>query len=321
MILILSTPTDYDTNHVIDWLIQYKTPFFRLNDEDLMQGITIFNHNPDQLDETYFEHYSQKIFLKDIKIVWHRKFGFLIDYEKKIGKNNDFIAYLYSEFNSLSRLIFKLLENKKFLCKNSPAFSKIDILNKAAKGGLNTPKTLITSDKQKLSEFYDLHNQSIITKSIGDARGVIYSDKTFTLATHTIKKIDTLPSKFSPSLFQEYIDKEIEIRTFYLDKQCYSMAIFSQNNEKTKIDFRNYDSENPNRFVPYTLPKTIENQITEFMSSINLNTGSLDIIKSSKTGEYYFLEVNPFGQFGMTSKPCNYNLHQKVADYLIQNSN
>ena len=52
------------------------------------------------------------------------------------------------------------------------------------------------------------------------------------------------------------------------------------------------------------------------MKHIGLNTGSIDMIKSVD-GNYYFLEVNPSGQFGMTSFPCNYNLHEKVADYLI----
>jgi glutathione synthase/RimK-type ligase-like ATP-grasp enzyme len=77
----------------------------------------------------------------------------------------------------------------------------------------------------------------------------------------------------------------------------------------------------PNRFVPYKLPERIEKQISDFMERIELNTGSLDMIKSIVDGKYYFLEVNPSGQFGMTSKPCNYNLHKKVADFLIENDN
>lgn len=321
MILILSTPTDYDTNNVVDWLMHYNVPFFRLNDEDLMQGNTTLYHDPNNFNETYIEYFSQKLYLKDVSIVWHRKFGHLLDYERKIGKNNDMLVYLYSEFNHLFNLLFKLLENKKFLCKKAPLFSKIDILNKASKAGLNTPKTLLTSDKLKLTDFFNKNNNSLITKSIGEARQIIYRDKEFTVATHSVKNMECLPAKFSPSLFQEYIDKEIEIRTFYLDKKCYSMAIFSQNNEKTKLDFRNYDQENPNRFVPYKLPETTEKQIVQFMTDIDLNTGSVDLIKSSKNGEYYFLEVNPFGQFGMTSKPCNYSLHKKVANFLIENSN
>lgn len=321
MILILSTPTDYDTNGVIDWLRYNKMPFFRLNDEDLMQGVISFNHNPKDLSQTYFEHYSQKIFLRDIKIVWYRKFGFLIEYEKKLGMNNDLLDYIYAEFINVHNLILKLLEDKKTLCKKTSSFSKIDILNKANEVGLNIPKSLITNEKLKLIEFYNQNNRLIITKSIGEAKHVKYKNSEFTLATHKVEEMEFLPLNFSPSLFQEYISKEIEIRVFYLDKKCYSMAIFSQNNEKTKLDFRNYDKKNPNRFVPYKLPKIIENKIIDFMECIGLNTGSLDIIKSAINGEYYFLEVNPFGQFGMTSKPCNYNLHKKVADFLIENLN
>jgi len=51
------------------------------------------------------------------------------------------------------------------------------------------------------------------------------------------------------------------------------------------------------------------------MKAVNLNTGSLDFIKSTD-GEYVFLEVNPAGQFGMTSASCNYYLHKEIANYL-----
>ncbi|CEJ68525.1 hypothetical protein BN1195_00813 [Chryseobacterium oranimense G311] len=44
-------------------------------------------------------------------------------------------------------------------------------------------------------------------------------------------------------------------------------------------------------------------------------TGSIDMIKG-RDGNYYFLEVNPSGQFRMTSLPCNYNLHFEVAKFL-----
>ena len=56
------------------------------------------------------------------------------------------------------------------------------------------------------------------------------------------------------------------------------------------------------------------------MRLADLETGSLDLIYS-KTGQYYFLEVNPGGQFSMVSIPCNYNLEKKVAEYLINMSN
>lgn len=51
------------------------------------------------------------------------------------------------------------------------------------------------------------------------------------------------------------------------------------------------------------------------MKTIGLDTGSLDFVYSSDK-KFYFLEVNPVGQFGMVSRPCNYNLELKVAQFL-----
>src|SRR5690606_7615866 len=45
---------------------------------------------------------------------------------------------------------------------------------------------------------------------------------------------------FLPSLFIKYINKKYEIRSFYMNGKFKSMAIFSQQNENTKTDFRNY---------------------------------------------------------------------------------
>ena len=61
----------------------------------------------------------------------------------------------------------------------------------------------------------------------------------------------------------------------------------------------------------------IKEKILSFAKYFNLNSGSFDIIKDKK-GKYIFLEVNPVGQFGMVSQPCNYNLEQKIAKYLIK---
>ena len=94
------------------------------------------------------------------------------------------------------------------------------------------------------------------------------------------------------------------------------MAIFSQNNEKTKLDFRNYDYSFPNRKTPFILPSKIEKKIRNFMNFIKLNCGSLDLILTPNS-EYVFLEVNPVGQFGMVSSPCNYELEKKIANKLI----
>ena len=315
MILILSTPTDNDTNIVIDWLTFYNTPFFRLNDEDIMNGSISFHIDIACPEDAYFQTLEKKIFLKEINVVWFRKFGFLLEYDIKVGTNNDLIDYLYAEFRGLSNILMDLLKNKKWLFNRTKMVSKIETLYNAIEVGLVIPKTIITNRKDEILKL-ETECSLLITKSINEAKYIQYKGSGFTFHTHKVQNINFIEEKFSPSLIQEQIEKEFEIRTFFLDGKCYSMAIFSQSNPKTSLDYRNYDRNKPNRFVPYKLPVEIELKIIKLMRKVKLNTGSIDLIKS-KNGVYYFLEVNPSGQFGMVSFPCNYKLHKLVASYLI----
>ncbi len=65
------------------------------------------------------------------------------------------------------------------------------------------------------------------------------------------------------------------------------MAIFSQNNAKTNIDFRNYDTENPNRTVPYKLSNKMNEKIDNLMKLLGLNTGSIDILVDKNLNHYF----------------------------------
>lgn len=91
--------------------------------------------------------------------------------------------------------------------------------------------------------------------------------------------------------------------------------MFSQNNDSSKIDFRNY-SKKPARRIPFELPEEIKKRTDHLMKTIGLNSGSIDMILTPDN-EFYFLEVNPVGQFGMTSIPCNYKLEEIIASKLI----
>lgn len=320
MILILSTPTDHDTQTVIDWLYDSNAPFFRLNDEDIMTGNTSFNLNPKNIQNSYIQKDNQKIFFKDIKVVWFRKFGFFLSYKDTFGKNSDLTKYIYSEFAVIRTNILSILKDKIWLNNRLKMLTKLEIIYLANEFGLNTPNSIVTSQKEVLTPFFLQNNSSLITKSIGDGNHIVFKNVKYPCYTQHITNINEITEKFSPSLFQAYIDKKYELRIFFLDGEFYSMVIFSQNNEKTKIDFRNYDFDFPNRKEPYRLPNSIESKLSMLMNKIGLNTGSIDMIKGLDDN-YYFLEINPSGQFGMTGLPCNYNLHKKIANFLIKKLN
>ena len=232
----------------------------------------------------------------------------------------EFISQRRSEFKSYSQYFFELIKNIPtlgfaFYSAKDPC--KAQQIKMAQDAGLKTPDSILTNSKEHLKSFASRYGK-IICKNIGEI-SALYYHKLFMTYTSVITPefIEQLPDHFYLSLFQEAIDKEFEIRVFYLNGSLYSMAIFSGQDPQTRIDFRMYNAEKPNRTVPFQLPADIEAKIIEFMKRVNLTTGSLDLIYSQQ-GEYYFLEVNPVGQFGMVSFPCNYNLEKKVAEHLIK---
>jgi len=121
---------------------------------------------------------------------------------------------------------------------------------------------------------------------------------------------------FFPSLVQEKIEKRYEVRIFFLFGQCYPMAIFSQRDPQTSLDFRRYNEIIANRMMRCEIPPELEEKITRLMKLADQNCGSLDFIKSHD-GEYIFLELNPVGQFGFVSTNCNYELEKLIAEKLI----
>jgi len=154
----------------------------------------------------------------------------------------------------------------------------------------------------------------MITKCIYNGGFTI--EEKYSIGAFTNRVNESTSSTFFPSLFQEEVKKKYELRIFYFLGEFYSSAIFSQGNNKTEVDFRNYDKEKPNRVVPYQLPIDLGQKLKTLMDELNLETGSIDMIVTPEK-KYVFLEVNPIGQFNQVSIPCNYFLEKKIADYLL----
>ncbi len=325
MILILSSSElNISVEHVADWLDFYQADYKRILGDDFFSGSQTIAY---QLDEEE-EYQTPNLDLKQVSSIWFRGF---IRHRTYIKNTTDDLQTSNSNLSELSgriakalhkntNLFFKSLKDKPQL-PNLQALKtdKMDMLTKAKKVGLRIPKTLVTNNKQKLLEFYEACDQKLITKSLYECVYFFEEDRAFSFKTHLLSKEDILNFEdcFFPSLFQGYVEKEYELRIFYLDGELYSMAIFSQLDEQTQVDFRRYNDEKPNRTVPYQLPDEEAQKICDLMQMLNLSTGSIDMIKT-KDDQFVFLEVNPNGQFGMTSFPCNYHLEQKVAQHLIQ---
>jgi ATP-GRASP peptide maturase of grasp-with-spasm system len=327
MILIISQHCgEYSTDYVMDWLDHKNVDYAKVNGNDFVEHCSFTTHIT--TGETEIKCNEDTIKFSEVKVFWYRRW---LSEGYHFSKYENLFNDAYSKLRISRQLNNELLTIRNYLWqsqKNKPWLSniekvkvnKLEVLQKAYEFGLDIPDTIITNSKKALIEFKKKHG-SIITKAIGEAtmlskNNISYSAFTAVLTDHIIKEI---PEQFYPSLVQEAVDKDYELRVFYLDGEFYSMAIFSQEDEQTSIDFRDYNLIKPNRRVPHKLPNDIKDKLILLMRSLDLNTGSIDLIKTKN--RYVFLEINPVGQFGMTSSPCNYHLEEKVADYLIQQCN
>lgn len=311
------------TTLVMRHLVLAGINVYRINDSDELSVVSL---DPLLPGESLLHVGRQVISLARVKSYWYRRGDF------QWADHNIMIAPLHT--SHLQTLRKTMLQEREvwlqFLgnyLSTLPALTRFgarhinkpEVLARAEDVGILTPQTLITGDKRALKQFVQAHGQ-VITKPLHSMPFFDANDGSM-LAFYT-KEVDAevverLPDKFSPSLFQKYISKKYEIRVFYLRGQCYAMAILSQGKESTTLDFRMIQKEGRARSVPYTLPPVIEEKIRSLMDSLVLQTGSLDFILST-SGEYCFLEVNPTGQLGMTSVPCNYHLESRIANALMQ---
>jgi len=321
MVLIFSFDHDHSTNEVIKWLNFFETPFIRIN---------TFQELPEKISHAQFGVNSNSNFCfqqikKMVSCVWYRRNPIndvpFIDSDYFLNSTTH--TSCYHEMIVIRNLIIDELDDKYWL--NHPlnsSLNKISVLNKAQELGLSIPPTILTSNKHLLMEFKQKHIE-IITKplyevmKLEDKNNNKYMNRTSLVDNNCINNLD---DSFFPSLFQKNIEKSFEVRTVFLEGKCYSMAIFSQTNEKTKIDFRHYNTESPNRVTAFNLPKEMEIKIQKLMENLYLNFGSLDFIVD-KNYNFYFLEINPVGQFGMTSTPNNYQIEKEVALILNKKNN
>lgn len=331
-VLMLTEEEDASNNKIAHWISYLSdAEIIRINETDHIQ---ITNIHVEAKEKTHFSLIINKhlhIDSKEITSYWYRR-GRLNMHRPRpkaaYARNSyretiyDSVSEFYGlEWDHISGYLHYLLRRSGINSINSYSDLQSNRLINAeiAKSiGLNIPDSIVTNSPGTIRQFLKRHS-SVITKCIfypGLSRTLAreifsYSTGTRLFTTEHLNAQLIAHKTFQPTLFQEYIHKEFEIRSFYLQGELHSMAIFSQSNEQTTIDFRNYDRINPNRNVPFLLPSDMEVKLKSLMETLELDTGSIDLIYNN--GKYYFLEVNTVGQFDWVSKQCNYFIEKQIA--------
>lgn len=186
--------------------------------------------------------------------------------------------------------------------------------------GLATPRTLMTNDPEQARAFIASCPNGAIAKMLAafpvmDENGVEQVVFTTALTDQHVAELDGL--RFSPMVFQEQLQKKLELRITVIGTQMFAAAVDSARTAGAEVDWRERGVTLLRSWMPYTLPAEIERSLQLYMERIGMQYSAIDIIVEPD-GRHVFLEANPAGEcFWLEYNSPNFPLSVALADVLL----
>lgn len=309
-ILILSGKYDLSTDRICHILNTKKVPFLRINRDDMEH--TFLSINP-KTPEMVCK-YSNKTWIVNskLKAVWWRNPTFP---RGLTGKSLSLSEQLqYSQWSAVLRSLM-LFENALWV--NSPdatykAESKPYQLMLANKLGFHVPNTIITNDPTTNINY--LIGNKIALKS-ADTIFLEDSKHQYFGFTSLINWSDCINEDFYlvPATCQQIITPKLDLRVTVIGDQLWCDAILIKN-KGIEGDWRTQ----PRKWLSYQsyeLPITIKNMCINLVKELNLTYGAIDLALSN--GIFWFIEINPTGEWGWLDRPDR-DIAEQIVNTLIK---
>lgn len=256
--------------------------------------------------------------ITDIKAVWWRQKPQFVIPSEKASELYDYY-FVHREWNHIHDYLGQLLQH--CYCINSReaaarANNKLSQLRLADANGFCIPQTLISNSSDEVQAF---------RKSIGQKRLIF---KTLTqymsptgMATYTsMVDEDTIGSHASslrscPGIFQEYIDKQFELRITVVGSEVFAARINSHASSESEVDWRQCIFDDI--YEKYDLPDSFHAKLLRLHNEFGLVYGAYDFVVKND-GTPVFLEVNPSGQWMWIENRLGFPIGDRIAAALAR---
>jgi ATP-grasp ribosomal peptide maturase len=182
----------------------------------------------------------------------------------------------------------------------------------AAAAGLAVPATLITNCAPAVRRF--TANREVVTKMLGapsiheaGGRRVAYTEL---LTAQLVADLDGI--EHTANQFQQWVSKDHEARVIAVGEKLFSVAIYAHS-AAAKVDWRtDYASLS---YAVIELPEAVAAGIRQIMRSLHLSYGAFDFVIDGDN-QWWFLEINPGGQYGWLEEQAGIPVTSAIADLL-----
>ena len=305
--LVISSSIDYSTDLVCFELRERKKQYLRINRDKFGEYEIIFSLQTRKMT-IKMDGDLYTIRNESLKGVFFRAPVFLRSHKKYNINEQLYISQVSSFIRNL--VVFDKAKWINHTVNTYCAENKLFQLQCAQNVGLLTPKTYVGNVLPQNI----IPAKKYVIKSLDTA--LFYDDSqeyfTYTSVVSGNELIDS-NIKDAPVILQEFLEDKQDIRVTVIGNMLFPVSI-TKNGENLYGDWRK-NSKDTLQYKTEILPNDILNRIIELMDKLGLFFGGIDLALSN--GKYYFIEVNPTGEWGWLSPYSTIPIEKAIVNELV----
>lgn len=318
MILIVSNKWDVTVDFVVKELRQRGAPFLRLNTEDLggfectsvplSERLTIRKHGKD---------YSLG---DEIRVVWYRRPGKPYDGLPAADCPSRGVRRFVSEQWAIWLEALELCPGIAWV--NAPAIAaamenKIRQLALARRLGFEIPETLVSNDPVLIRKTVEGWGGVAVAKALYSPLIEEEESDSFIFTTAiTAKDLEAdAPLRAAPAIYQPALVPKVDYRVTVIRRRIFVARV--ESDSEVPLDWRT--KKNGLRFSRCEFPDDLAERCVSYVREAGLVFGAIDLAEHA--GRFFFLEINPSGEWGWLQKPSGFPIAQAMCDVFAELAN
>ncbi len=196
---------------------------------------------------------------------------------------------------------------------NARMESKVRQLHQAAEMGFSVPKTLITNRLEDVRAFCAAEGGRLVAKALYSPL-IEESNQDYFVFSNIVTASDLRDEagiEISPTIFQEVLAPKADYRVTVIGENVFPVRITSDSPVQP-LDWRTRG--NDVNYARCELPPDVAELCRTFVKSSKLVFGAIDLVEHD--GRFYFLEINPNGEWGWLEKTVGVPIASALCDLL-----
>jgi glutathione synthase/RimK-type ligase-like ATP-grasp enzyme len=311
-VLLVASRYDLSCDYVISHLRHKKVNYLRLNSEDLSE-LTVELDPIRKSLKIGFEDKQYCIFSEKLRSVLFRRPVFLREYgDDQLSTSDRFSRLQWAAF------VRNLMIFEEASWMNNPVSTYLSEhkalqLSIAAQIGFAVPETRITNAPHpKLigNEPHKIAIKGLDTVLIRAEGQELFGFTNFECSS----TLEPTEWKTAPATIQVELTNKLDIRVTVVGDQVFAASIMT-NGQPICGDWR--VQKNNAKFSEYCLPEDIAQRCCNLVKKLGLSFGGIDLALCE--GQFYFLEINPTGEWAWLVDMAKLPIDKAISDYLSQN--